>query len=349
MGLTSALASGDRQYHCVCGIDVHAHVIPAEFPAYIGASVPPDWPSMALHDACHKNVMIAGKNYRTVSDRCWDVPKRIADMNEMGLALQVVSPMPELLSYWMDIKPAKVLVRYLNDQVAKVVSHSSGHLLGLGAVPLQDLDAAIVELHYVMETLGLSGVEIGSNINGRPVGAPEFLPFFAAAESLGVAVFVHAIRPCGMDRLIGPPPLQQVLGYPSDVGLAAASVITTNLLETLPNLRIAFSHGGGTFASLLPRLQQGWQTFPALAQQVTASPAEQAKKLFYDTLVFDAPTLNHLVAKFGATQLMIGTDYPFNFHDKTPVASIDAPAFDAATRDALLFQNARRFLALPTQ
>jgi aminocarboxymuconate-semialdehyde decarboxylase len=152
-----------------------------------------------------------------------------------------------------------------------------------------------------------------------------------------------------MDRLIGPPPLQQVLGYPSDVGLAAASVITTNLLETLPNLRIAFSHGGGTLASLLPRLQQGWQTFPALKQQVTASPVEQARKLFYDTLVFDAPTLKHLVAKFGVAQLMIGTDYPFNFHDKTPVASIDADAFDGATRDLLLFQNARRFLALPAQ
>lgn len=81
---------------------------------------------MAVHDACHKNVMIAGKNYRTVSDRCWDVPKRIADMKEMGLALQVVSPMPELLSYWMDLSSAKMLVRYLNDQIAEMVSHSGG-------------------------------------------------------------------------------------------------------------------------------------------------------------------------------------------------------------------------------
>ena len=304
---------------------------------------------MAVADACHKNVMIAGKNFRTVSDRCWDVPKRIADMDAMGLALQVVSPMPELLSYWMEIEPAKVLTRYLNDQIAEMISYSGGRLLGLGAVPLQDVDAAIDELHYVMKTLGLSGVEIGSNINGRPVGAPEFLPFFQAAEALGAAVFVHAIRPCGMDRLIGPPALQQVLGYPSDVGLAAASVITTNLLEKLPDLRIAFSHGGGTLASLLPRLQQGWQTFPALATQVVAAPVEQAKKLFYDSLVFDATMLKHLIAQFGATQIMIGTDYPFNFCDKTPVASVDAAAFDAATRDLLLFQNARRFLALPAQ
>lgn len=329
---------------CTCGIDVHAHVIPENFPAYIGSRMPADWPSMAPAHACHRHVMISGKVYRTVEDKCWSTAKRLADFKAMGLALQVVSPMPELLSYWMQPADAQQLLRYLNDQIAGMVAESGGALAGLGAVPLQDVDMAIRELEYVVKTLDFPGVEVGSNINGAPIGAPQFDPFFEACEALGAAVFVHAIRPAGMGRLVGPAPLQQVIGYPGDVGLAAASCITGNLLVRRPKLRIAFSHGGGTLPSLLPRLQQGWGVFPALKESITESPREQARKLFYDTLVFDTPTLRHLVDSFGSTQLMIGTDYPFNFHDRTPVERIEAAGFDEDTAMQLIHLNAERFL-----
>ncbi len=331
---------------CGC-IDVHAHVIPENFPRYLGSVVPADWPSMAPAQACHRSVMIGGKNYRTVPDKSWDTGKRIADFAAMDIALQAISPMPELLSYWMAAADAQALLRYLNEQIAGMVAASAGRLVGLGAVPLQDVNLAIRELEYIVGTLGFAGVELGSNINGRPVGAPEFDPFFEACEALGAAVFVHALRPAGMERLIGPPPLQQVLGYPSDVGLAAASVITTNLMQRRPGLRIAFSHGGGTLAMLLPRLQQGWGVFPALKDSIAAPPAEQARKLFFDTLVFDAPTLRHLTDVFGADQLMAGTDYPFNFHERAPVQRIEAAGFDADTIARLVHRNAERFLGLP--
>ncbi|MES3003658.1 MAG: amidohydrolase family protein [Pseudomonadota bacterium] len=331
---------------CGCGIDAHAHVVPENFPTCIGASVPPDWPSMAPAHECHRNVMISGKVYRTVSDKCWDTGKRLADMLEMGLGLQVVSPMPELLSYWMPADNGRQLARYLNDQIAAMSAESGGKILGLGAVPLQDIDLAIAELEYLMKTPGFVGVEIGSNINGVPVGSPSFDPFFEACESLGASVFVHAIRPAGMDRLVGPPALQQVLAYPGDVGLAAASVITGNLMVRRPRLRIAFSHGGGTLAMLLPRLQQGWHTFPALKEAVQAAPVEQARRLYYDTLVFDGPTLRHLSDTFGSSQLIVGTDYPFNFHDRTPVQRIQEAGFDTATAMQLIQHNAERFLDL---
>jgi aminocarboxymuconate-semialdehyde decarboxylase len=330
---------------CGCGIDAHAHVVPENFPAYLGSHAPADWPSMAAAQPCHRNVMIAGKVYRTVSDKCWDTAKRIADLPEMGLALQVVSPMPELLSYWMQPADAQQLLRFLNDQIAGMVAESGGALAGLGAVPLQDVDLAIRELEYVVKVLGFPGVEVGSNINGEPIGAARFDPFFEACEALGACVFVHAIRPAGMDRLVGPPALQQVLAYPGDVGLAAASVITSNLLPRRPGLRIAFSHGGGTLGMLLPRLQQGWGVFPALKEQVTEAPVEQARRLFYDTLVFDRNALRYLADTFGPTQLLVGTDYPFNFHDRTPVQRIEAAGFAADIVPLLVHRNAERFLA----
>jgi aminocarboxymuconate-semialdehyde decarboxylase len=333
---------------CACGIDMHAHVVPASFPAYLGSRVPSPWPSTTeAPDAkglCHRHVLVGGRHYRTVNELCWSAPRRVAELPAMGLAQQVVSPMPELLSYWLDLADAQPLIRYLNETTAALCAESGGRLLGLAAVPLQDLDAAIAELQYAVEQLGLVGVEIGSNVNGTAIGDPRFEPFFAACVALDVPVFVHALKPAGMERLVGPAPLQQVLGYPTDVGLAAASVITGGLLQRLPALRIAFSHGGGTLASLLPRLQQGWLTFPALAEQIAESPSAQARRLFYDTLVYDAPTLRHLVASFGAGQLMLGTDHPFNFHEPRPLARLAEAGFDAATADALAFGNARRFL-----
>lgn len=332
---------------CRCGIDVHCHVVPASFPRSVRTPAPASWPDMADAHACHKHVMIDGKIYRTVSDRCWDVEKRVADMDDMGVALQIVSPMPELFSYWMDAGAADDLLRYINDQIAEMIAQSQGRIAGFGAVPLQDPELAAAELRRMMRDLGFVGAEIGSNVNGRPIGAPEFDPFFALAEELGAAVFVHAVRPAGMDRVVGPPALQQVLGYPGDVGLAAASVITSNLMVRRPNLRVAFSHGGGTLGMLLPRLQEGAKTFPALRDAMLATPREQARKMFYDALVYDEDALRYLTALFGESQIMLGTDYPFNFHERDPVGRVNAAFGDEAVRKQLIASNARRFLGLP--
>lgn len=340
---------GPQRLRCACGIDVHAHVVPAQFPAYLGRRAPADWPSTlaapSVNGLCHRQVMIAGRNYRTVSEKCWSATRRLADLPGMGLAHQAISPMPELLSYWMDAADAQQLLRFLNEEIARMAAESGGVLIGLGAVPLQDIDAAIAELRHAVGTLGLAGVEIGSNVDGTPIGDARFDPFFEACEALDAAVFVHALKPTGMDRVAGPAPLQQVLGYPTDVGLAAASVVTGNLLVRRPRLRLAFSHGGGTFASLLPRLQKGWSVFPALQEHMPVAPAEQAARLFFDTLVFDPRTLAHLVERFGASQLMLGTDYPFNFHESAPLAPLAAAGLDDAQIHQLTEGTARRFLA----
>jgi aminocarboxymuconate-semialdehyde decarboxylase len=331
---------------CACGIDVHAHVVPHDFPACLGNALPPDWPSMAPAQACHRHVMISGKVYRTVSEGAWSPSRRIEDMDTMGLSHQAISPMPELLSYWMVPGAASQLLRYLNEQIAEMAALSGGRLVGMGAVPLQDLDLALAELDYIVDKLGFRAVEIGSNVNGKPVGSPEFEPFFAACADKGVAVFVHALKPAGTERLVGPANLVQALAYPTDVGLAAASVLTSNLMLRYPTLKIAFSHGGGTLAMLLPRLEQARTAFPALKDAMPASPSEQARSLYYDALVFDAPTLDFLLARFGAGQLMIGTDYPFAFRDKQPVNSIHAAVADPSVREQLITHNAARFLGI---
>ncbi len=322
--------------------------MPAEFPRYLGASVPRDWPSMQPAHACHRHVMIDGKIYRTVADLCWDTRKRVADMDTQSVAVQAISPMPELLSYWMAPADALPLLQYINDTIAGMVGASGGRMVGLGAVPLQDVDMAMREVERLMAMPEFAGVEIGSNINGAPVGAPQFDAFFQACEVLGAAVFVHAIRPAGKERLVGPAQLVQALAFPSDVGLAAASAITSNLTVRYPKLRIAFSHGGGTLASLLPRLEQASRVFAPLRETLEAAPREQARRLWYDSLVFDPATLRHLVETFSDTRVMLGTDYPFAFREHEPVSRVMALGLDADATERLIYRNAREFLGIST-
>jgi aminocarboxymuconate-semialdehyde decarboxylase len=330
----------------VNGIDIHTHVVPSAFPPSVRPGLP-GWPAMQSVDSCRANIIIDGKVYRTLSDQCWTTSRRLEDMDRMEIDLQAISPMPELFSYWMEPASANDLIRFVNDTIAAFVADSKGRMLGFGALPLQDMDLALAELER-LKLLGFAGVEIGSNVNGEPLGSPAFTPFFQAIAALDLAVFVHAVRPTGMDRVRGPKPLQQILGYPTDVGLAVASLICANILEQFPSLRIAFSHGGGTFASLLPRFAEGYRVFPAVREMLSSPPVEQAQRFFYDTLVFDPRSLSHLVDIFGEGQLLIGTDYPFGFQDSQPVSRILQTFGDPQLRLRLIRENAGRFLNLRT-
>ncbi len=333
---------------CDCGlIDTHTHWVPEHFPKYVGQRRGVAWPSMApTTSACDRHVMIEGRVYRTVPDSCWNAGRRLQQMGATGVTHQVVSPMPELLSYWLPADDAHSLTRFMNEELAAMVQASPAQFTGLGAVPLQDVDLAIADLERCLR-LGLAGVEVGSNINGKPLGHPDHEPFFAAAQSLGASIFVHALRPAGMDRLVGPPLLEQVLAFPGEVGLAAASLLSSGLLARLPRLRIAFSHGGGTLAMLLPRLQHGWEQMPPVRQAIPHSPRELASQLFVDDLVYDGPTIRHLLDVFGATQVMAGTDYPFAILDREPARRIEALELGAATRRLLRQDNALRWLGRP--
>jgi aminocarboxymuconate-semialdehyde decarboxylase len=325
-------------------IDIHTHIVPAEFPAYAGKHTGVHWPHMAAaHDCHHKNIMIDGRNFRTVSDQCWDVDRRQEAMAQMGIARQVLSPMPELLSYWLPLDDALPLIRHVNDTIAGMVARAPDRFIGLGGVPMQDPEAAARELERLMQC-GFRGVELGSNINGAALGEARFEPFFSAAEEVGAAVFVHALHPSGKERIVGPPALMAYIGFPLETGYCIASLMTGGTLTQHPRLRLAFSHGGGAFASILPRLTRGWRTKPEFAERIGVSPREHARRLYYDTLVYDVATLRHLIDNFGMRQLCIGTDFPFDIHERHPIEAIAELKLDEGDAMLLHHDNAARFL-----
>jgi aminocarboxymuconate-semialdehyde decarboxylase len=326
-------------------IDVHTHFVPARFPTYAGRSASLRWPTM-VHD-CGKHVLeIGGEKFRALEPECWDAELRIEAQDRLGLGGQVLSPMPELLSYWLDVEDAVSLGRFVNDEIEKVCETHPDRFVGLGTVPLQDPDQAIRELEQLMTRPAFRGVEIGSHVNNRPIGDPIFEPFFAAAERLEAAIFVHAIHPIGTERLVGPALLRAVIGFPCDLAFAIASLITGGILARHRRLRICFSHGGGAFASVLPRLMQAWNTAPVLRDCMTVAPRELARSVYYDDLVYDRLTLTHLLEIFGERQLLIGSDYPFVIQDRDPLGSIAALGLADKDADLLRHANASRFLGL---
>jgi aminocarboxymuconate-semialdehyde decarboxylase len=325
-------------------IDIHNHVVPEGFPA-ASSSCCDKWPSMKLRPDGKSVAMFGTKEFRVLDDRCWDVGRRTADMDKEHVDVQALSPMPELLSYWMDVEDALSVGRHVNGLISDMIAKAPKRFVGLGMVPLQDPERAAKELS-VLHSSGLSGVEIGSNINGKPPGDPFFDPFYAEVERLGMAVFVHALHPVGVDRVVGPARLVTYLNFPVDTGFAAASMITGRTLEKFPKLRVAFSHGGGTLATILPRLAMGWNGSAEL-QKTFAEPTGIARRFYYDNLVYDIELMRHLLKVFGRSQIFVGTDYPFDARQAFPVEFIDRLSLEKADADRILGGNAAAFLNLP--
>src|SRR6185437_3182458 len=196
-------------------IDVHCHIVPAEFPAVPPTCGAEKWLSMQHRANNEAMVMSGGKEFRLIDSRCWDRARRIADMDGEDVGMQAISPMPELLSYWIDAQAARTMAAFMNRTIAEIVHAASDRFVGLGMVPLQDPELAAKELAALRSSFGLVGVEIGSNINGKSPGDPFFDPFFAEAERLDLAIFVHALHPTMTDRLVGPAMVAPYVAFPT--------------------------------------------------------------------------------------------------------------------------------------
>ncbi|MGB1187937.1 MAG: amidohydrolase family protein [Cycloclasticus pugetii] len=325
-------------------IDVHTHVVPENFPEYTGSNAATRWPSMGCCDQPHhKSVLIAGKTFREVSHHSWDVSQRLLDMQVESVDRQVLSPMPELLSYWFDVDDALRMCEHMNQTIASMVASSPAHFYGLGMVPMQDPERAAKEMSRLRADYGLVGIEVGTNINGRPIGDPFFEPIFAAAVEHDLSIFIHALHPAGVERVLGPPAMSALVAFPNETAFAAASLVSGGMLSKYPQLRVGLSHGGGGFALMLPRMMHGWETMGR--HLFTESPAELARRLYYDTLVYDNEALHYLIKTFGVEQLMLGSDYPFVIRERLPNKRLQSLGLSEHDLARLQSINAQRFLA----
>src|ERR1700722_13540595 len=107
-------------------IDFHTHFVPSSIPDYAGSQRCVPWPSIEHHSSCCARVVISGKVFREIENNCWNPEHRHADMAAMGIGAQCLSPMPELLSYWMEAQDTAALARHINSEIAATVECGEG-------------------------------------------------------------------------------------------------------------------------------------------------------------------------------------------------------------------------------
>ncbi|WP_047155033.1 amidohydrolase family protein [Aneurinibacillus tyrosinisolvens] len=326
-------------------VDFHTHIIPEDFPNLAAKYGDNRFPILKHTCSCGAEIYKDGKSFRKIEDNAWDPKKRIAEMDQEGVDVQVLSPIPVTFTYWSDSEACLELSKVQNDFIASVVKEYPDRFVGLGTVPLQDADLAIAEMERAVKELGLKGIEIGSNVNGQTLDNPEIQKFLEAAAKMDVPVFVHPWATVGQERMPNHNFMYSI-GMPSETALAAGSLIFSGILDKYPNLKICFAHGGGSLPYLLPRIDQAWEVWPHI-RTTEQPPSYYAKKLYYDTLVYDPHNLQFMLEKFGTDKIIMGTDYPFLLRE-APAGKIveELDKVSDEERKQMLGENAVKFLGL---
>jgi len=328
-------------------IDLHTHILPEKWPDLRERFGYGGFVRLEHHKPCCARMMIDDRFFREVHENCWSPKVRLSDCDRDGVTMQVLSTVPVMFSYWAEPADAHDLSRLLNDHIAGVVRDYPDRFAGLGTLPMQDPALAVKELERCRHELGLHGIEIGTHINDWNLDAPEVFAVLEAAQDLRAAVFVHPWDMMGKERM---PKywLPWLVGMPAETSLAICSAIFGGLLERLPNLRICFAHGGGSFPGTIGRIEHGFNVRPDLcAVDNNVNPRDYLGRFYVDSLVHDADALRYLIDLIGANRIALGSDYPFPLGEATPGALIESMAdLTSEAKDQLLFQSAQAFLCL---
>lgn len=303
-------------------IDMHAHIL-----------VPEVWELIEGYERAESDI---GAFLRSpMAPRLTSIDGRLEDMDRQGIDVQALTLHFQHQHDWAEPELADAIVRLLNEKMAEVVALHPDRLVGLGAVSLQHPELAVEQLDYLMEELDLRGVMMTTLIGDEEISASRFDPFWTRAEELEAVIFVHPEGSFGDagGRLAGAGLLGNTIGMPLDTTVAMSHMIFSGFLDRHPRIRIVWSHGGGYLPSYIGR-SDNCTLRSGSCQGMARAPSEYLRQLYYDTVVYSADNLEHLINEVGADRIVLGTDYPFPIAAEDPVG--DALAVDGLNDDELV-------------
>lgn len=282
----------------------------------------------------------------TIKDKITEIAPRLAEMDRMGIDMQAISVAPPQYFYWTEAELGRAATRVINDNIAGIVAAHPDRFVGLGHLPMQEPRLAIAELTRCSKELGMRGVELCTNVNGKDLGEREFEPVFARLEELGMVVFLHPGGFTAGERL-REHYLNNVIGNPLESTIAVSHLIFGGVLDRHPKLKVVAAHGGGFLGSYPFRMDHAWRARADCRVNIKRKPSEYLRRLYFDTIMFDPRALGHLIDLWGTDHILLGTDYPYDMGDYDPLGSIRAvKKLKAAERDAIAGLNAARLLGI---
>ena len=315
-------------------IDIHAHSTPQCFQRAVLAGHA--WHGMTAADGELFNPRNA-----------WTPEQRIADMDSLGVDIQVVSTSPGFYQYHQEPAVTAAIARECNDEIRQMTMDYPRRLAGFAIIPMQDIPAAIAELERAMQQLGFKGAMIGDQVNGKTFDEPEFLPLWKAAEAMDALIFIHqGGQTIGSERQ----PryhVRNTIGNLADRTVTFAAFAFGGILDACPNLKICLAHGGGYACFGAGRMDRGWQVRSEARVNINQPPSNYLNRFYYDCLTHSEPALRMLIDAVGIDRVVLGTDWPADMRIDWPVSWVMGLAsLTRAEKEAILYKNLEQLLGL---
>jgi predicted TIM-barrel fold metal-dependent hydrolase len=314
---------------CGCGkgrIDVHAHFLP---PCYAEA--------------------LAKAGMKTLDGGmpipAWSAEAALEMMDRQGIATSVISLSSPSTHFLPDDRKG-ALCREVNEAGAHLVGMHPSRFGFLASLPLPDVEAALKEIAFAFDRLGVEGVVLESNVNGEYLGSPRFAPVFAELNRRKATLFLHPTSPACLEQLaLGRP--APLLEFPLDTTRTVVDLLYSRTLQLNPDIKVIVPHGGAALPALVARIA-------AFANLPFLNPRPASEQEVYETvekLYFDLALSTHRIP-FAAlrgiapiSQILFGSDWPFTpeFAVERNLSLLDEiPGLSESDIRAIARENAER-------
>lgn len=326
-------------------VDIHAHVMTPEAQEIAAPLFSPEKDpfigySGVTSDAYNRD------HFAEIAPKLSLPEVRLRDMDAMGVDVQAISVAPPQYFYWAEPQVGSKLSGLINDRLHEIVQGHPDRFVGLGTLPLQDVDLALTELERVVDELDFHGLEICTNVNGVDFDDPRFVPFFEQVVERDLLLVVHPNGFTQGERLTDYY-LINTVGMPMDSTVFIARMIFGGVLERFPTLKVCVMHGGGYVPFYPARFDHAYEARSDCREHISRPPSTYLAQLTFDTMVFDAAMIGELVRRYGADHVLLGTDYPYDMGETDPLALVgEVDGLSDGDRSLIVGGNAARLLNL---
>jgi aminocarboxymuconate-semialdehyde decarboxylase len=322
-------------------VDFHAYFQPQSFLDHLRRRK--DYPR--IEKTAEGEVIWSGPGAaRCIRSDQTDIDRRVQMLVAAGIDTQILRL--QNVSGIDSFEPAEglAIAQAANDELAAIAQRYPGRFIPYAAVPMRDVEGAVVELERAVTRLGHRGVGISVSVDGKSLDHPDFLPLFDCAARLDVPLLMLPNHPSLIDERIRPYNwLTGALGFQVDLSLVALRLLCGGALERYPKLRVILANLGGVFPFVIERLDQYWERVHAGERPLPVRPVEALRRFYLETASGHPAAIRMTAEVMGVDRLVFGSDYP-SFDFQRAIDTVRQCGLPPEQIDLILSGNARALI-----